>query len=212
MRKKSDGKGPPNLVLPHMTTSGLRGKQSVRASFKLSETCIHAINIISKQLGIKQKSLFDHLAEDLAALEGIAQTSAGLNPVANHRVQKSYIISRKTLLSLRDVSKKYNISQDVLIERSVQRLLPIIQKEKENHEKRKGLVSLVATYVRNGDKILEKIKKTVGVQDPMYKAFSTITATCGAVKNQVDTLMERGSRMEDFETGSQDRGEESRTE
>ena len=38
----------------------LRGRQSVRATFRLSEDCIDAISILSAQLGIKQKSVFDH--------------------------------------------------------------------------------------------------------------------------------------------------------
>jgi hypothetical protein len=42
----------------------LRGRQSVWATFRLSEDCIDAISILAVQLGIKQKSVFDHLMED----------------------------------------------------------------------------------------------------------------------------------------------------
>jgi len=41
----------------------LRGRQSVRATFRLSEDCIDAISILSAQLGIKQKSVFDHFGD-----------------------------------------------------------------------------------------------------------------------------------------------------
>ena len=46
--------------MPKPTTLDLRGRQSVRATFRLSEACIDAISILSAQLGIKQKSVFDH--------------------------------------------------------------------------------------------------------------------------------------------------------
>ena len=52
------------ISLPKTFTSDLRGRQSVRATFKLSEGCIEAISIVAAHLGIKQKSLFDHLVED----------------------------------------------------------------------------------------------------------------------------------------------------
>jgi hypothetical protein len=49
----------------------LRGRQSVRATFRLSEDCIDAISILSAQLGIKQKSVFDHLMEDVQILKNM---------------------------------------------------------------------------------------------------------------------------------------------
>jgi hypothetical protein len=199
MQKKRQGKKSSEFVLPKMTTLALQGKQSVRASFKLSEACIRIINIVAKQLGIKQKSLFDHLVEDMASLEAIAEKTGPLTRENGHFVQKSYIISRKTLLTLSEVSRKHHISRDVLVERSVQRLLPIIEKEKENHRKRKGMIRAVEAYLENGNAILAQIKQNVGKDDPMYQAFSTIINTGGLVKAQLDDIMKRGKRMEDFD-------------
>ena len=59
--------------LPRASTADLRGKQSVRATFKLTEGCIDAISIVAAHLGIKQKSLFDHLVEDDRSLRSIAR-------------------------------------------------------------------------------------------------------------------------------------------
>ena len=58
---------------PQPSFADLRGKQSVRATFKLSEKAISAISVLSEQLGIKQKSLFDHLMQDMEALNLIAE-------------------------------------------------------------------------------------------------------------------------------------------
>ena len=52
--------------------SDLRGRQSVRVTFKLTDSCIEAISIVAAQLGIKQKSLFDHLLQDTDTLTLIA--------------------------------------------------------------------------------------------------------------------------------------------
>ena len=59
------------------TFNDLRGRQSVRATFKLSAICIDAISIVAGQLGIKQKSLFDHLFQDAASLRDIARKLKG---------------------------------------------------------------------------------------------------------------------------------------
>ena len=67
MANKSNKKAASTVNLPRVTTLALKGKQSVRTSFKLSEGCIQAINIVAKQLGIKHRSLFDYLVEDNGA-------------------------------------------------------------------------------------------------------------------------------------------------
>lgn len=59
------------ISIPRTSTSDLRGKQSVRTTFRLSEGCIKAISIVANQMGIKQKSLFDHLVEDIKTLESL---------------------------------------------------------------------------------------------------------------------------------------------
>ena len=51
------------------STATLRGRQSVRATFKLTERSIDALSILACQLGIKQKTLFDQVVDDSEAGE-----------------------------------------------------------------------------------------------------------------------------------------------
>jgi hypothetical protein len=46
----------------------LLGKKSVKATFRLRSEVISILSILSTQLGIKQKSLFDYMMEDENAL------------------------------------------------------------------------------------------------------------------------------------------------
>ena len=61
-----------NFFVSNPSALDLRGRQSVRATFRLSEDGIDAISILSAQLGIKQKSVFDHLMEDVQILKNMA--------------------------------------------------------------------------------------------------------------------------------------------
>lgn len=199
MAERKTGKRPFKLTLPKMTTLALKGKQSVRASFKLSSACIQAINIVATQLGIKHKSLFDYLVQDKESLEAIAKEIVRRDHTQNERIQKTYIISRESLLTLDNMAKKLNISRDALIELSVQRLLPIIEKEKENHRKRKHMIDLVQNHYTDSKKILDQIKAGVGTEDPIYKAFQNTMATCEQVKTQIDDIIVKGKVIEDFD-------------
>src|SRR5210317_699216 len=89
-----------NISLPLPSADDLRGRQSVRATFKLSSRAIDALSIVAVHLGIKQKSLFDQLIEDAGSLSLIANEMESEDFHALDRVQKTYVISRKTLRSL----------------------------------------------------------------------------------------------------------------
>lgn len=191
-----------NLTLPKMTTLALKGKQSVRASFKLSEVCILAINIVATQLGIKHRSLFDYLVEDADSLEAIAREVERQNHTHMNGIQKTFIISRETLLAIDIVSKKLKVSRDALIEHSVRRLVPIIEREKECHFKRKHLFDKVRNHYMDSATLLDQIKKSLGAEDPLYKAFQNTMTTCEQIKTQINNIVEKGKIIEGFNPDS----------
>ena len=96
-----------DISLPQPSSRDLRGRQSVRATFKLTQRAIEAMSAVSIHLGIKQKSLFDHLIDDINALEIIAQEVDIQKIEAPRRIQKTYVLSRKTLSCLDQAAKEF---------------------------------------------------------------------------------------------------------
>jgi hypothetical protein len=184
------------LSLP--SSADLRGRQSVRATFKLTEMAINAVNIVSTHLGIKQKSLFDHLIDDAQSLDVIAKE---VRPdVFNEleRVQKTYVVSRKTLSCLGEVSKKFAAPRDALVEYSIQRLLPIIREEREKHRKRKGILSELTEYLEQGEEMLKKSRKLLGKEDPVYHNLENAMAVTRNVQKNIKSFVEKGEIIEEF--------------
>ena len=90
-------------------TLDLRGRQSVRATFRLSEACIEAISILSAQLGIKQKSVFDHLMEDDRVLNNMARDLENTKFDRHERIQKTFVVSRRSLSFLDMIARRHNV-------------------------------------------------------------------------------------------------------
>ena len=191
--------------LPQATTSDLRDRQSVRATFKLTEACIDAISIVAAHLGIKQKSLFDHLLEDSSALNLIAREIKNIDLNKRSRIQKTYVISRKTLRLLEEVSKIYNAPRDALVELSVLRLLPVIEKEREKHEKRKELLVELTKHYRAGEKILAKTRESLGAEDPVFTKLQHAMAVYESAYSTIKSYIEKGKLIEEFVPGSMKR-------
>jgi len=198
MVKKEDENGFEGLPLPEPTTAELRGRQSVRATFRLSERAIDALSIVSVHLGIKQKSLFDHLIEDSDTLRLIAREIESYEFSRLNRVQKTYVLSRKTLSSLDRAARSNNAPRDALVEYSIQRLLPIILKEREKHLMRKEILGDLTEFLRDGEKILRKSKDALGSDDPVYDRLRAAIAGLVNAYRHIDSYVEKGKIIEEF--------------
>lgn len=180
-------------------TLDLRGRQSVRATFRLSETCIDAISILAAQLGIKQKSVFDHLMEDDRVLNNMARDLENAEFDRHERIQKTFVVSRRSLTFLDMISRRHNAPRDALVEYSVRRLWPIIAKEQEKHQKRKALLREISNHFREGENLMLKAAKDLGADDPIVDKLETAMSVYRNALAAIASFIERGKIIEDFE-------------
>ena len=182
------------------STSGdaLRGKQSIRATFKLSERAIGAISAVAAHLGIKQKSLFDHLIDDMNSLRTIAENIQEDEFKELRRVQKTFVLSRRSITCLEEVSRFSNTPRDALVEYSIKKLIPVIKEERERHRKRKLLFEDMKTFLSQGDNLLDKIRSEVGENDPLYEEFENANKVLGKAYETIKKYIEKGGKMENL--------------
>ena len=200
MGNNDKNKSATGFSLPLASTLKLKGKQSVRATFRLSEGCIEAISIVANQMGIKQKSLFDHLAEDIKILESIAHEIKNATFNQHNRIQKTFVIIRRSLSSFDEISTSFNAPRDALVELSIQRLLPIIERERKKHEKRKDFFTKINRHYKEGEKILNGIRKQLGDDDPIINKFETVMSSYESAKNNIEAFIDRSRGIEKFDS------------
>jgi hypothetical protein len=200
MSKETDEQQKEKNSLTKAFTSDLKGRQSVRATFRLTQGCITAISILANQMGIKQKSLFDYLAEDKIILESIAQEIKNTSLNLQNRVAKTFVINRKSLSTLDEISKNFNASIDALVELSIQRLFPVINGERNKHEKRKEFLIKIKRHYKEGEKILSDIKKQLGDDDPIIKKYEMVMTSYEIAKDSVEAFIEKSKGIEKFDS------------
>ena len=185
-------------ILPRTSSADLRGRQSVRATFKLSERAIEAMSIVAVHLGIKQKSLFDHLIEDVKSLKLIAREIESERFSALSRIQKTFVISRKTLSCLDETSKRFNAPRDALVEYSIQRLMPVIKRERERHRTRKEILRDMTDLLENGLELLQKSRSLLGEEDPVSIRYESAMRALVNAQSHVKDFVEKGEIIEAF--------------
>jgi hypothetical protein len=186
------------ISLPLPSSIDLRGRQSVRATFKLSAKAIDTLSIVAVHLGIKQKSVFDHLIEDARSVRIIAREVDPETFNELERVQKTFVISRRTLRSLEDIARQFNTSRDALVEMSIQRLLPIIYREQEKHEKRKKLLNKIDHFIDQGVQLHAELETDIGEDDVVTAEFRGAIEALIEARSHIGTFIVKGQIIENF--------------
>ena len=176
----------------------LREKQSVRATFKLSKKAIDSIGLVAVHMGIKQKSLFDYVIEDVSTLEKTAEQIRNKNFQDIPRVQKTYVLSRRTINLIETIARAYNLPRDVLVEHAVQRLESLIQSEKEKHRKRKKLFTRAASRFDRLRTLLEESREVLGEEDPFCRHLAKIVSSCDKGEREMKNFIDKGNALEEF--------------
>lgn len=152
----------------------LRGKQSVRATFRLSDQMIDLLKVAAAHLEVKQKSLIDELVQNRETLNRVAEESAGTGREQKKRRQKTFVLSRHSLDLLDTISEKYNLSRDHLVELCIGRLIPFVDAEQEKHKQRRQLIKEFDQYLSDGKQLLEKTSLMLGSDDRFRNKFGEI--------------------------------------
>jgi hypothetical protein len=87
----------------------------------------------------------------------------------------------------------------VLIEISVQRLLPIISTERQRYAKRKGIFSKIERHIEDGRKLLKEAYSELGEEDPLTDRITAAMGVYESAFKQMSGFMERGKSIEAFD-------------
>lgn len=148
-----------------INASQLRGKQSVRATFRVSDQMIDLLKVAANHLEVQQKSLIDELVQNRETLDRMASESQNPEPQLADRRQKTFVLSRNTLTLLDDISERYDLSRDVLVELCISRLIPFVDQEQHKHTQRRQLLKDADQYLEKGRAIVQRAEEMLGPDD-----------------------------------------------
>jgi len=179
-----------------LTADDVIRKQSVRATFKLPQQSISLLCMVAKQLKVKQKSLFDQLIDDPAVLRQVILEAKDFVQDDRERQQKTFVISRNSLASITQTAKQANIPRDLLLEISICRLMPIIEKELERQRKMKDIVVDMQKHLEQGEEILAKADALLGSDDRLCEMLEKQLQMARRDIAEIETHIEQGAAME----------------
>ena len=178
-----------------LDTDELRAKQSVRTTFKLPEKTINLLKISAKHLSIKQKTLLDQLLEDEKALNLLAGDAATHSRDEDECRPKTFVLSQKALDQIEEVSTRYDVPRDFLVELSVSRLASYVDSLAETHDKRRLLFNDLDVYRAQIDKLFAKAKSELKEDDVFLVKVENLTKR---TRKLIDELSKTVKNQKEF--------------
>ncbi len=182
----------------YISARGLQGAQSVRATFRLPEELIQLLGIMARQLGLQQKSLFDQLIEDGDILQQVVAAGYVPGRGLTRRRQKTYVLSRRSLEILERVARHQNIPRDILVEISIERLLPIMNAEREKHRKRQALQQKLDSVRKEYAKLAIEAATQLGSDDQASLLLQEIYDVVEENNCELLRLVEKGEAVDEY--------------
>lgn len=181
----------------------LKGMQSVRATFTLPKHAINLISTVANQLGVKQKSIFDHLVENKDIIEQIADEAKQYEPEKKQRKQKTFVLSRNCLSILDAFAQEYKLPRDVLVELSIRQLDPVIAQEKQRHENRKLLLAQMQAFRQVGSRFLDRSRDLAGRDDETVQKLESFFSQYDKSMEELEAIIEKGKSVEQFQASGE---------
>lgn len=195
----SESKRKPN----DFSLDSLKGMQSVRATFTLPRHAINLISTVANQLGVKQKSIFDHLIENKDVIDQIAGEAKQYAPEKKTRKQKTFVLSRNCLTTLDAFAREYKLPRDVLVELSIRQLDPVIAQEKQRHENRKILLDQMQDFRKLGHRFLNRARGLTGRDDETVQKLDSLFSQYDKIMDELEVIIEKGKSVEQFTTAGE---------
>ena len=182
-----------------LTSAGLKKKQSVRATFRLSEEIINLLAVVAAQLGLKQKTLLDQLVEDKDLLKRLVEKKLSDADVEKKEVRpKTFVLSRHSLHILDSMARENNVPRDLLMDVSIRRLIPVLSSEHEKQVKRKRIHEEGDAFFSQGKKLLQKASQLLGTEDDYYILLKDTIEICRENSQELESILGKGKAMDDF--------------
>jgi hypothetical protein len=103
-----------------------------------------------------------------------------------------------SLAALDTVAKHFAASRNDLIERSIQRLLPIFEKERIRQQQCTEALSRIASHFDQGKELVGDVKAMVGEDDALYQSLVSVMETYEKVVDDMQNRVDKGKRISEF--------------
>lgn len=151
-------------------------KQSVRTTFKLSDSSNNAIDWLIKTNNLKPKEIFDLMCFNESFVD-VAIKNAKENPevISTKQTRKTFVISRGVLRLLNRYSKEHELSRDVIVENLISLFKMLLEMQAEAEKpKEEEAHKIISDFWEKAESLEDQLKALLGDDSPILDRFGYV--------------------------------------
>lgn len=150
----------------------LNNKKSERTTFKLTANATESLKWLQKHFNLTVKEIFEYISSEILNKETdikdiIKKTKETPSPDASrYWPRRTYVISRATLKTLNDLSKKHEISRDDLISSLIEKIkVKAMTRNESDRKKYNEAHKILLEFNNHAHDIWSRLGKVLGDDD-----------------------------------------------
>jgi len=163
-------------TLNRVSKTSLSEKQSVRTTFRLSDSGNNAIDWLIKANNLKPKEVFDIICTNDSLVE-IAIEAAKKNKKSGstNQTRKTVVISKRVLRLLNKLSNDEGLSRDVIVENLILLFKARLEKHSEEEKKKEEKADvIISDFWGKAEAVEKQLKKLLDDDNPILDRFSLV--------------------------------------
>lgn len=180
-----------NKKRDRVSKASLSEKQSVRTTFKLSESSNNAIDWLITTNNLKPKELFDLMCsnENLVDFAIEAAQKNGKNCFTK-QTRKTFVISKRVLHLLNRYSKRHILSRDSIVENLILLFKALLEKHAEEEKQREEkALTIISDFWSKAESVEEQLKDLLDDDSPILDRFGYVIISLMNLSSAIESKL-----------------------
>ena len=187
-----------NQVFRNLDRVSQTDKQSVRTTFKLSDSSNDAIDWLIKKNNLKPKEIFDLMCSNENFVDVAIKTAKeNQDVISTKQTRKTFVISRGVLRLLNRYSKEHELSRDVIVENliSLFKMLLEMQAEAEKPKEEEAL-KIISDFWSKAESLEDQLKALLGDDSPILDRFGKVIVVLWNLVQAIESKLSNGTPID----------------
>ncbi len=187
-----------NEKLERVSKTSLSEKQSVRTTFKLSESSNNAIDWLIKTNNLKPKEVFDLMCSNENLVDfAIEAAKKNGKSSSTKQTRKTFVISKRVLRLLNRYSEKNKLSRDLIVEYLILLFKALLEKhaEEEKQQEQKAL-TIISDFWSKAESIEKELKDLLDDDSPILDRFGYVIVLLMNLVGAIESKLSDGTPID----------------
>ena len=173
-------------------------KQSVRTTFKLSDSSNNAIDWLIKKNNLKPKEIFDLMCSNESFVDVAIKTAKENSEViSTKQTRKTFVISRGVLRLLNRYSKEHELSRDVIVENLISLFKMLLEMQaKAEKTKEEEAHKIISDFWSKAESLEDQLQALLGDDSPILDRFGKVIVVLWNLVQAIDSKLSNGTPID----------------